>query len=108
VTSLPVNTFFRRLLEHVPPLRLQTVRDYGLYSGNQNSQIAEAREALGMPAACKEQEAKTWQEIFEESGYRETCRCPQCGATLVSHSEFKAGRGPPVIGPSLPNQTEAA
>ena len=108
VTSLPVNTFIRRLLEHVPPRRLQTVRGYGLYSGNQHSQIAEAREALGMPAACKEHQARTWQEICEESGYQETCRCPQCGARLVSHSEFKAGRGPPVFWPSVPNQTEAA
>ena len=108
VTSLPVNTFIRRLVEHVPPNRLQTVRGYGLYSGNQHSQIGEAREALGMQAACEEQEAKTWQEICEESGYSETCRCPQCGARLVSHSEFKEGRGPPVLESSLPTQTEAA
>jgi hypothetical protein len=31
----------------------------GPYSGNQHSQIVEAREALGMPAACKEQQART-------------------------------------------------
>jgi len=53
VTSLEVNTFIRRLLEHVPPRRFQTVRSYGLYSGNQHSQIDEARTALKMPDACK-------------------------------------------------------
>lgn len=108
VTSLPVNTFIRRLLEHVPPRRLQTVRGYGLYSGNQHSRIDQARAALEMPAASQAQEIKTWQEICEESGYGETCRCPQCGARLVSHSEFKAGRGPPSISPSLSTPTEAA
>jgi len=108
VTSLSVSTFIRRLLEHVPPHRLQTVRGYGLYSGNQHSRIDEAREALGMPSACKEQAAKTWQEICEEAGYSETCRCSQCGARLVSHSEFKSGRGPPVFEPILSTQTEAA
>ena len=108
VTSLPVNTFIRRLLEHVPPRRLQTVRGYGLYSGNQHSKVSQAREALGMPAACDEKESKTWQEICEASGYAATCRCPQCGSRLISHSEFKAGRGPPTIQPTLPNKTEAA
>jgi hypothetical protein len=108
VTSLEVNTFIRRLLEHVPPRRFQSVRGYGLYSGNQHSRIDEARAALEMPAASHEQELKTWQEICEESGYGETCRCPQCGARLISHSEFKAGRGPPPVLPTLSIPTEAA
>ncbi len=34
-------TFLTRLLEHTPPRGFQTVRGYGLYSGNQHSQIAE-------------------------------------------------------------------
>ena len=111
VTSLDVNTFIRRLLEHVPPRRLQAVRGYGLYSGNQHSRIEQAREALGMPAATAAiaaTEMKSWQEICEDSGYGETCRCPQCGAVLISHSEFKAGRGPPLADPILSTQTEAA
>ena len=110
VTSLDVNTFIRRLLEHVPPRRFQAVRGYGLYSGNQHSRIEQAREALGMPAAQPDQapEMKSWQEICEESGYGETCRCPQCGARLISHSEFKAGRGPPLAESIVLTQTEAA
>lgn len=110
VTGLDVNTFIRRLLEHVPPRRFQAVRGYGLYSGNQHSRIEQAREALGMPAAQPDQaqESKSWQEICEESGYGETCRCPQCGARLISHSEFKAGRSPPLAAPIVSTQTEAA
>ena len=110
VTSLDVNAFIRRLLEHVPPRRFQAVRGYGLYSGNQHSRIEQARVSLGMPEAqgANEVETKSWQEICEESGYGETCRCPQCGARLVSHSEFRAGRGPPLGESIVSTQTEAA
>jgi hypothetical protein len=72
-------------------------RGYGLYSGNQHSKIDEARVALSMPAAAPTQLAKSWQEICEESGFAETCRCPQFGARLITHSEFKPGRGPPIF-----------
>lgn len=61
VTQLDVNRFMGRVLEHVPPRRLQTVRGYGLYSGNQHSKIDEARVALSMPAAIPTQLAKSWQ-----------------------------------------------
>ena len=108
VTQLDVNRFMGRVLEHVPPRRLQTVRGYGLYSGNQHSKIDEARDALSMPAANPTQLAESWQEICEESGFVETCRCPQCGARLISHSEFKPGRGPPIFRTIAPTPTEAA
>lgn len=108
VTSLKVHAFIRRLLEHVPPRRLQTVRGYGLYSGNQHSRIAEARQALEMPVALREDEAKSWQELCEDSGYGKTCQCPHCGARLISHSEFKAGRGPPLKMEKCITPTEAA
>ncbi len=96
-TSLEAAQFIKRHLEHIPPRRLQTVRGYGLYSGNQHSRLDEAREALGMAEAKldNEAEAKPWQEFLEESGFGKSCRCPQCGAKLITHSEFKAGHDPP-------------
>lgn len=108
VTSLHVETFMRRWLEHVPPRRFQAVRGYGLYGGNQHSRIEEARTTLGMPSACQAQEVKTWQEICERSGYGVTCRCPLCGAILISRSEFKPGRGPPPLANIVLTKTEAA
>jgi hypothetical protein len=95
--SLEIGEFIKRHLEHIPPRRLQTVRGYGLYCGNQHSRIEKARKALGMAqAAADEAKEKTsWQDICEQSGMVEVCRCPKCGAKLISHSEFKAGRGPP-------------
>ena len=113
-TSLEADEFIRRLLEHVPPRRFQSVRGYGLYSGNQHSQIDSARIALGMvvPEAIQDQATKSWQEICEASGYTEHCCCPVCGKRLISHSEFKRGRSPPQIpgdfGKGLVKPTEAA
>jgi hypothetical protein len=99
VESLDIHDFIERHLEHIPPRRLQTVRGYGLYCGNQHSRIDKAREALGMAqATADDAEVKTsWQDICEQSGMLEVCRCPKCGAKLISHSEFKPGRGPPRV-----------
>ena len=112
-TRLEVDQFIKRHLEHVPPHRLQTVRGYGLYSGNQHSRLSEAREALGLAQASSENapEAKRWQDVCEESDMGKSCRCPECGAKLITHSPFKAGRDPPtpMYLPPLPLKlTEAA
>ena len=96
IASLEVNQFIGRLLEHVPPKRYQAVRGYGLYSGNQHSRINEARTALGLAEAVAEDTPTlSWQELCEQAGLIQTCRCPKCGKALVSHSPFDAGRGPP-------------
>jgi hypothetical protein len=96
-TSLPVFCFIGRWLEHVPPRRFQTVRGYGLYSGNQHSQLAEARASLGMSDSPTDIiEDRTWQARCEAAGFTSACRCPKCGATLVSHGHFAAGRSPPL------------
>lgn len=112
ITSLEIDVFIKQHLEHIPPRRLQTVRGYGLYSGNQHSRINEAREALGMVQATVEDpvELTTWQDICEQSGMVQACRCPQCGAKLISHSEFKRGRDPPrtLSLPSSPSKSSEA
>jgi len=97
VTSLPINEFQQRWLEHVPPRRFQCVRGYGLYSGNQHSGIGEAHQSLvGVPVPDVAAEPKSWQDYCEQSGLSDVCRCPQCGSVLVSHHEFKSGRSPPL------------
>ncbi len=78
--------------------RLQAVRGYGLYSGNQHSQLSEARASLGMSDCGAEAPMRpSWQERCEAAGFLSACCCPQCGATLVSHGHFTAGRSPPVV-----------
>jgi hypothetical protein len=94
VMSLPVLTFLGRWLEHVPPKRLQTVRGYGLYGGNQHARLDEARRALGAEPA-REVGPRSWQQWCESAGMEDACRCPECGRELISHHEFRGGRDPP-------------
>lgn len=93
---LPVDTFLARWLEHVPPHGFQTVRGYGLYSGNQYSRLDEARQAFDVaPRSAEEAEPASWQDWCESAGMVAACRCPKCGKRLVSHHEFASGRSPP-------------
>lgn len=97
ILSLPVDTFIGRWLTHVPPKRFQSVRGYGLYGGNQHSQREQAAEQLGVVGEVVSVDAvpETWQAWCETAGMTAACRCPKCGATLISHHEFTSGRGPP-------------
>ncbi len=97
VAKLPIDVFIGRWLQHVPPRRFQTIRGYGLYSGNQHSRLAEAAQTLGVgeEAEATSEERRSWQQWCEQAGMTQACRCPKCGKTLVSHHEFAAGRDPP-------------
>ena len=101
-TSLAVDAFIGRWLQHVPPRRFQTVRGYGLYSGNQHSRWKLAAAVLGVNEITLIDPAKSWQEWCEAAGMTQACCCPECGKRLISHHEFAAGRGPPVA--ALPYQ----
>jgi len=96
IKRLPVDAFLSRWLEHVPPKRFQTVRGYGLYSGNQHSRWQQAAEALGIGEVSPPEDQRSWQQWCEAAGLSEACRCPLCGKQLISHHEFAAGRGPPI------------
>jgi len=95
VTRAPIDTFLMRWLEHVPPRRYQCVRGFGLYSGNQHSRIAEAHQSVGNEYAKAADEPSSWQEFCDQAGMTQACRCPECGALLVSHHPFQSGRSPP-------------
>lgn len=102
IKRLPVAEFLSRWLEHVPPKRFQTVRGYGLYSGNQHSRRQQAAQALGVGEVSVEQDRRSWQEWCEAAGMSEVCCCPHCGKRLISHHEFAAGRSPPIA--ALPRE----
>lgn len=109
VMQLPVRTFLARWFEHVPPRRFQCVRGYGLYCGNQHSQLAVAREALGEPALPSDAAGPpSWQQVCEAAGMDSACRCPKCGAILISHHSFQPGRGPPAAAFRQPTHGQVA
>lgn len=96
VDDLPVETFLKRWLQHVPPRRFQTVRGYGLYSGNQHSRIAEARAALGVEPDLTEAPL-TWQHWCEQVGLTKLTCCPVCGKRLVTDFLLAPQRAPPRV-----------
>jgi hypothetical protein len=93
---VPVDQFLARLLEHVPPEDLQTVRPYGLYANSKRAELARAREHFGQPPRPPKQ-TLTWTEFCQRHGIEPAsdCTCPVCGAGLVRLGSFAAGRDPP-------------
>lgn len=86
---LPVDTFLQRLLEHVPPPNLQTVRPSGLYASSKRCERAVARVQFDQAPEAKPAKIR-WQDICARLGRQAAAVCPQCGARLVVH-----GRIPP-------------
>jgi len=91
---LDLDTFLSRVLEHVPPPNLQTVRGYGLYANSKRDDLAVAREHFGQRPEPERAEV-TWQDLCEQLGRAEQTVCPECGERLILHSRFERGRGPP-------------
>ena len=60
VACLDVDEFLSRLLEHVPPPNMQTVRGYGLYANSKRAELCVARQHFGQSAELPEVEPVTW------------------------------------------------
>ncbi len=94
--KLPADEFISRFLEHVPPKGFQTVRGYGLYSGNQHSRLDDAHRALGSPPPERPLVRISWQDFIRSLGHTPVCFCPGCGAPLISETYRRPLRGPPL------------
>ena len=92
ILRLSVDKFLERLLEHVPPPGLQTVRPYGLYASSKQPQRALARAQLGQDAEPPRGPKLKWWELCQRLGLEVQRVCPVCGRPLVSHGRFPAGR----------------
>ena len=108
LTSLSVDQFLGRFLEHVPPRGYQTVRGYGLYCGNQHSRLDKAHRALGCAPPESDREPMSWEEFCQSAGVANAGKCPECGTPLVAHSDFERGRAPPPRLIRLLNKQRAA
>lgn len=94
ITSLVVDEFLARLLEHVPLPGMQTVRGYGLYANSKRADLAVAREHFGQAPLPAKVEID-WRELCVQAGHPEQAHCPVCGKPLVVHSYFAPIRAPP-------------
>ena len=93
-TSLEVNEFLARLLEHVPPSNMQMVRVYGLYANSKKDELAKAREHFGQEPRPPRVHI-TWRDLLQKLGHADKTVCPICGAAFIVRSRFEPGRGPP-------------
>lgn len=100
---LTTHEFFTRLLNHVPPRSMQTVRGYGLYAGGQRKRLNIARERLGQTTLdASSIGGLRWQDLCERLGFVSATTCGVCSATLVMDLHFRPGRSPPAL-PALAN-----
>jgi hypothetical protein len=100
VTKLSTAEFIGRFLEHVPERGMQTVRGYGLYSGNQHSRLADAFIALGHQPPTPQQDILDVALWLEGIGRDPSSHaCPVCGSPLevirLPRRVHRAVRAPP-------------
>lgn len=101
--TLAVHDFVGRVLEHVPPPGMHTVRSWGLYASSRRNDLARARSALGQPAQAASPVRQRWQDVVRRAGGDAATRCRVCGAELVTWGRFRRGESPP----SLPALAQA-
>lgn len=88
--TLPLEDFIQRLLWHVPPLNLHTVRQYGLYATPKQAQCEQCRVLLPRtPPADAERIGTVVQDTNEEGHLpleefmAQRQHCPVCGKKFV-------------------------
>jgi hypothetical protein len=107
--SLEVDEFLARLLEHVPPSGLHTVRGYGLYAGGQQRRLDLARQRLGQkPLAQSRVSPPSWQVLCAQLGNEAAGYCAVCKSQLAVVRHFQAGRSPPVSTVAIAKMGQAA
>jgi hypothetical protein len=84
ILPLSVGQFLARLLEHVPPPGLQTVRPYGLYANSKQAERALAREHFEQDPELPPPKV-SWRDLCVRRGRMASTVCPVCGAPLVVH-----------------------
>lgn len=94
---LKVQTFIRRLLNHVPEKGTHIVRSYGLFHPNCRGKLNEARAQLGQPEYEPLTDLPHAHELLQRMfpGWAGNL-CPQCGAVLKTVFVYRRGQAPPL------------
>ena len=80
--SLQADQFLSRVLRHVPPPGMRTVRGYGLYSGNRYSRLGQAHVELGSPAPPSPMPPLSLESFYQTVGIEYDSCCPECGKPM--------------------------
>jgi hypothetical protein len=87
IVRLPVDEFLARLLEHVPPSDMQTVRPYGLYANSKRAELAQAGEHFGQTPR-PEKRSLSWYEFCAQHGIHPPGDAPASQA-FSANGEYK-------------------
>ena len=91
--TLATDEFIRRFLMQVLPKGLQRIRHYGLFAnGNRATNIARARELLGVPPPVTEAKTSTTPQADQPSVLPRPCPC--CGGRMIVIEVFERGSEP--------------
>jgi len=95
--------FIRRVLLHVPPPGVHTMRAWGLFAHGKSEALNRARELRGQLLVERPDEETPsaelragWQEVCARAGNWHPERCPVCGKVLVTGPVFRRGADPPI------------
>jgi len=83
LTTLPIQMFIGRYLQHVPLANTVMVRSYGLYHHSLKEELACCREILGQPP-LEDQGFLDWQTLWQQRSDEQPDRCPVCGKCLIT------------------------
>ena len=101
--------FFERYLQHIPPFRKATLRQYGLYANGSRKNLNKARQKLNQsPLPDKIKDKKdiflTWDQCIEIiSKHKPNRKCKQCNGllTIKKSLPYYILRAPPACSPCL-------
>jgi hypothetical protein len=94
VMTLLSGEFLDRLLLHVPPPGLHTVRSYGLYANTQGEALERARAQHPTPSGEARAAAEKREPLSLPAG-QDRLRCRVCGLRLVRRQRLARGKPPP-------------
>jgi len=92
--TLTMDDFLNRLIQHIPPPGMQTVRSFGLYANNKAEELNCCRRLLGQ-AAVEPSKPITAQEALTHVPNRQEEVCPRCGSSFCQVLPLSTARDPP-------------
>ena len=88
---LPHEEFIRRILLHIPDLRLRTFRSYGIYYRRTLEELNRIREHFGQ-GPVQQPERLLFEAYLTKKGIPKEFRCPVCGGPVAIIEKHYGGK----------------